>query len=65
MLANNRNEHVNADGNPNLGLHGIVRGAEKPFDAQMLFDPFEEEFDLPSEAIEIADGQGRQRHVIG
>ena len=48
MLADNGDEHVNADGDPDLSFDGIVGGAEKPFDAQVLLDPFEEEFDLPT-----------------
>jgi hypothetical protein len=46
LLADTRDEHVNADRDPDLGFDGIVRGAEKTFYAQVLFDPFEEQFDL-------------------
>ena len=42
----NSYEHINGHGDPDLGLDAAVRSAEKVFDAQMLFDPFEEEFDL-------------------
>src|SRR5205807_7100650 len=31
----------------------------------MLFDPFEEQLDLPATAIELSDGQRRQRKVVG
>ena len=31
----------------------------------MLFDPFEEQFDLPTAAIQIGNGHGRQGEVVG
>jgi hypothetical protein len=31
-----------------LRLNGVFRGAIKPFDTQVLFDPFEEEPNLPA-----------------
>ena len=31
----------------------------------MLFDPFEEEFDLPAASIQVGDGQGGQVEVVG
>jgi len=61
----NGDEQVNGDGAPDLGAHGVGAGAIKGFDAQMLLDPFEEEFDLPASAIELGDGQRRDRKVVG
>jgi hypothetical protein len=49
---------------PDLGLHRVGRSAEERLDAQMLFDPFEEDLDLPAMAIQRADGGRRQREVI-
>src|SRR5205814_3908235 len=34
-------QDINSHSNPDLGLHTIGRRAEKTFDAQVLFDPFE------------------------
>ncbi|GAB1720379.1 MAG: hypothetical protein NTAFB09_21100 [Nitrosospira sp.] len=31
----------------------------------MLFDPFEEQFDLPAAAVKLSDGQGGQFEVVG
>ena len=31
----------------------------------MLLDPLEEQLDLPAAAIQLGDGQGRQREVVG
>jgi len=42
----NSDEQINGDGAPDLGAHGVGAGAVKGFDAQMLLDPFEEQFDL-------------------
>ena len=58
-------QHIHADGNPNLGLDGIDAGAEKGFDAQILLDPFEEQFDLPATFVHAGKGQGRQDKVVG
>ena len=61
----NGDEQIDGDGGPDLGAHRIWRGAVKGFDAQMLLDPFEEEFDLPAAAIEFGDGQRRHGEVVG
>jgi len=64
-LFQNGDEQINGDGGPDLGAHRVGRRAVKGFDAQMLLDPFEEEFDLPAAAIELGDGQGRHGEVVG
>ena len=61
----NGDEQINSDGGPDLGAHGVWAGAVKGFDAQMLLDPFEEEFDLPATAIELGDGPSRHGEVVG
>jgi hypothetical protein len=61
----NGDEQVNGDGAPDLGAHGVRAGAIKGFDAQMLLEPFEEQFDLPAAMIELDDGQSRQGEVVG
>ena len=48
-----------------MSAHRVGRGAVKGFYAQMLLDPFEEEFDLPAAAIELGDGQRRHGEVVG
>ena len=37
------NQHVRADRNPDLRLHGVLGRAVKMFDAQVLLDPLEEQ----------------------
>ncbi len=61
----NGDEQINGDGTPDLGAHRVGTGAIKSFDAQMLLDPFEEQFDLPASAIELGDGQCRDGEVVG
>jgi hypothetical protein len=61
----NRDEQVDGDGRPDLDAHRVWRGAVKGFDAQRLLDPFEEEFDLPTAAIALGDGQRRHGEVVG
>ena len=50
-----RHEQVNDHGDPDLRLHGVGRGPVERFDLQMLFDPFEEQFDLPLLPIRVRD----------
>ena len=56
---------VNADGDPDLGLHRVLAGAVKRFDAEVLLDPFKEQLDLPATFVEVGDAQGGQVEVIG
>lgn len=61
----NGDEQVNGNGAPDLGAHGVGRSAVKSFDAEMLFEPFEEQFNLPAAAIQLGDSQGRDGEVVG
>ena len=58
-------QHVYTDRDPYLCLHGILRGPVKRLDPQMLFDPFEEELNLPSTLVQLSNGQSREREVVG
>lgn len=58
-------QQVNRDGNPDLGAHGVFGSAIEGLDAQMLFEPFKEQLDLPPTMIELSDGQGRFAEVVG
>lgn len=64
-LVETGHHEVNADCDPDLGAHGVLCGAEEGFDAQVLFDPFEEEFDLPPAFIDCCNGNSRQFEVVG
>jgi hypothetical protein len=65
MFFDDCHQHINGDGNPDLGLDRIVAGAIESFDSEMLFDPFEEQFDLPATLIKLSDSQCGERKVVG
>jgi len=65
LLFEDRNQHVNADGDPDLSLDGIGRSAEEALDAQVLLDPLEEQFDLPPTLVQFRNGQSWQGEVVG
>ena len=46
-------QHVDADGDPDLGLDRVLGGPEERLDAQVLLDPFEEQFHLPAASVEL------------
>ena len=52
-------------GNPYLRLDGVLAGAKKHLDAQVLLDPFEEQLHLPALAIKIGNQFGLQAEVVG
>ena len=58
-------QDMDRDADPDLGLDGVVGGAMEGLDSEMLPDPFEEQFDLPSVLVPPGDGQGRQVGVVG
>ena len=46
-----------------MSFDGVFGGAEKGFDAQMLFDPLEEQLDAPAQAVELGDSERGQEEV--
>src|ERR1700730_6401603 len=65
FLLDDRDQDVGADGNPDLGLHGVLGRAIKGFDAQMLLDPFEEQLHLPAALVQLRNRQCVQDKVVG
>ena len=57
-------QQISAHRNPDLRLHRVGCVAQKVFDAKVLLDPFEEQFDLPALPIQIHDGRSRKCEVI-
>jgi hypothetical protein len=51
LLFQDGDHDIDADRNPDLGFHGVVAGAVEVLNPQMLFDPFEEQFNLPTTFI--------------
>lgn len=65
VVLDDGNETVRDDGDVDLYAHSILGLAPEPFDAEMLFDPFEEKFHLPAVAVKQCDVLGREIEVIG
>lgn len=57
-LLDDGDEHIDAYGDPFSGLHRAWRRPEEVPDAQVLFDPFEEQLDLPPAPVKVGDGAG-------
>ena len=55
LLLDDGDQDVGSHGAPDLRFHGVLAGAEEAFDAQVLLDPLEEQFDLPTTAIELCE----------
>jgi len=49
---------------PNLDMYRIGAGSHEGFDFQVLFDGFEEEFDLPALLVDGGNRVGDQFHVV-
>ena len=54
-------EGVSGHRDPDLSFDGVGGCTEEAFDAQMLFDPFEKQFDLP--ALMINGGNHGRRDL--
>ena len=61
----NGDQHVSADCNPDLRLDRVLVGAIKRLDAQVLLDPFEEQFDLPALSIQVRYQLRFECEVVG
>jgi|TARA_B100001971_G_C17641899_1_gene263786 hypothetical protein len=64
-LLGDGDEHVDADGDPDLCLHSVGRSAEEGLDSEVLFDPFEEQFHLPAALVKVRYGECRKCEVVG
>ena len=64
-LSGNGKQQVIADGNPYLRVYCILAGPVERLDVQMLLDPFEETFHLPTFPIKFSNGQVGMCEVIG
>ncbi len=65
LLFDDSNQNVTRYCAPDLGLDGVFAVAQKLLDTQMLFDPFEEQFDLPAVLAERCNSQGWQYKIVG
>jgi len=64
LLLDDRDERVNRDGHPDLRSYRVLRSPIKRLDPQVLFDPAEEQFDVPAELVEFGDRQRGLKKVV-
>ena len=57
-------EHGN-QGCPNLNAQGILADSDERFDSEVLFEGFEEQFDLPPFPVDFSDGSCSEIEMIG
>jgi len=49
---------------PDLRSDGVFAGSEEALDLEILFDPVEEQLDLPAAPADGGDRRSRQREMI-
>ena len=65
FLFDDGNQNVGRHGAPDLRLDGVLAVAQKLLDAKVLFDPLEEQFDLPTILVKRGDCQRWQYKIVG
>lgn len=63
-LIETSHQKVNAECDPDLCAHGVFGRAKKRFDAQVLFDPLEEEFNLPAVLVDRGNRKSGEIEVV-
>lgn len=63
-ILDDRRADIGRDGDPDLRLHGVLRSPIEGLDPNVLLDPSEEQFDLPTKLIKQSDGQCGQGEVV-
>ena len=64
LLLDDCHQHIYGDGNPDLSFHGVLGCAAEHLDPKILFDPFEEQLDLPAALEKQSNRQGWQDKVV-
>jgi len=65
LFFDDSHEYIGGYGAPDLRLDCVLAGSQKTFDAQVLLDPLEKQFDLSSTLVQGADCQRRQARIVG
>ena len=65
LLSCDGDQRIDTDRNPQLRAHSVFGATIKSFDPQVLLEPFEKQFDLPTLLVELCDAQRRQSEVVG
>jgi hypothetical protein len=61
----NRNQNVNRKGDPDLRSYCVGRCAVEGLNYQVLFNPFEEYFHLPTTFKQLRNRQSWEKEIIG
>jgi hypothetical protein len=64
-LIENGDHQVCVDSDPDLGLHSVFAQPIEGFEAKVLLDPLEEEFDLTAGFVDFRDHNGVDLEVVG
>jgi hypothetical protein len=59
-----KEQQIRDQGSPDLDEDGVLGGAVKGLDFQVLFDPLKKELDLPAAAVEFGHLQGGQVQAV-
>ena len=65
LFFDNSDQYISGDSAPDLCFDSVSAIANETLDAQMLLDPLEEQFDLPSAFVQRRNRQCRQCRVVG
>ena len=58
------NKNINRNSDPNLRNDGVFGDSEESLDSQVLFEPAEEELDLPAGLIEFCHSESGKLKVV-
>ena len=64
LLLDDCNQQIDRDCDPDLGFHGVLGSTIERFDSKILFDPFEEQLDLPATFEQQSNCQRWQDKVV-
>jgi hypothetical protein len=64
-FSDDSNKDIGGNGDPDLSFYRVERSTIESLDTEMLFDPFEEQFYLPSALVELGNGQCRKYKIVG
>ena len=58
-------QQVSGDSDPHLSFDCVLGSPKENFDTKMLFDPFEEQLNLPALTIQVSHRVRRDYEVVG
>ena len=64
-FADDCDQYVNRNSDPDLGFYRIFSSTVKLFDPQVLLYPFKKQLNMPTVFVQFCDGQCRQIGIVG